>query len=163
MKEEEINAHLKAFKDGGTHVLVSTTVIEVGVNVPNATVMVIENAERFGASQIWQLKGRVGRGSKASACYLVSPNPNPNSKEKLEMICRAKDGFEVAREDLRLRGAGSLLGDDQSGGNRYIQLMLAHEHLNNQIRDEIKAILQDEKRKKRYTMLLKKDDEILEA
>lgn len=163
MKEDEINAHLKAFKEGHTHVLVSTTVIEVGVNVPNATVMVIENAERFGASQIWQLKGRVGRGTKASACYLVSPKPNPVSKEKLEMICRAQDGFEVAREDLRLRGAGSLLGDDQSGGNRYIQLMLAHEHLNTQIRDEIKAILQDEKRRKRYMMLLKKDDEILEA
>lgn len=162
MKEEEINAHLNAFKEGSTHVLISTTVIEVGVNVPNATVMVIENAERFGASQIWQLKGRVGRGSKASSCYLVSPNPNPTSKEKLEMICRAKDGFEVAREDLRLRGAGSLLGEEQSGGNRYIQLILAHEALNNQIRETIREILADEKRRKRYLLSLKKDEELVE-
>ena len=162
MKEEEINAHLKAFKEGDTHVLISTTVIEVGVNVPNATVMVIENAERFGASQIWQLKGRVGRGDKASSCYLISPNPNPTSKEKLEMICRAKDGFEVAREDLRLRGAGSLLGEDQSGANRYIQLILANESLNDKIRQTIREILSDEKRLKRYMLSLRKDEEIEE-
>lgn len=162
MKEDEISAHLQSFKEGSTHVLISTTVIEVGVNVPNATVMVIENAERFGASQIWQLKGRVGRGSKASSCYLVSPNPNPTSKEKLEMICRAKDGFEVAREDLRLRGAGSLLGEEQSGGNRYIQLILAHESLNNQIRATIREILADEKRRKRYVLSLKKDQDMVE-
>ena len=141
MKEEEVSQHLQSFKENKTQVLVSTTVIEVGVNVPNATVMVIENAERFGSSQLWQLKGRVGRGEKASTCYLVSNNPNPTSQEKLEMICRAKDGFQVAREDLRLRGAGSLLGDEQSGSNRYIQLILAHDKLNGQIRDEIRSIL----------------------
>lgn len=162
MKEEEISLHLQAFKEGKTDVLISTTVIEVGVNVPNATVMVIENAERFGSSQIWQLKGRVGRGSKASSCYLVSANPNPTSKEKLEMICRAKDGFEVAREDLRLRGAGSLLGDEQSGGNRYVQLILAHEELNTRIREQIRAILSDEKRKKRYNLSLKRDEDVVE-
>lgn len=162
MKEEEVSQHLQSFKENKTQVLVSTTVIEVGVNVPNATVMVIENAERFGSSQIWQLKGRVGRGEKASTCYLVSNNPNSTSQEKLEMICRAKDGFEVAREDLRLRGAGSLLGDEQSGSNRYIQLILAHDKLNGQIRDEIRSILSDEKRKKRYYMLLKKDEELVE-
>lgn len=163
MKEEEINVHLQEFKNGRTHVLISTTVIEVGVNVPNATVMVIENAERFGSSQLWQLKGRVGRGSKPSVCHLVSSNPNPLSKEKLEMICRAKDGFEVAREDLRLRGAGSLLGEQQSGGNRYIQLMLQHSQLNDEIRKVIKEVLNDPKRKKRYLLSLQSDKEMVEA
>lgn len=163
MKEDEINVHLQEFKAGRTHVLISTTVIEVGVNVPNATVMVIENAERFGSSQLWQLKGRVGRGDKASTCHLVSSNPNPLSKEKLEMICRAKDGFEVAREDLRLRGAGSLLGDQQSGGNKYIQMMLQHATLNEEIRSIIKEILDDAKRKKRYKRLLQPEEEMVET
>lgn len=163
MKEEEVAEQLKAFTENQTQILVSTTIIEVGVNVPNATTMVIQNAERFGSSQLWQLKGRVGRGSKASVCHLVSPNPNPLSKEKLEMICRAKDGFEVAKEDLRLRGAGSLLGDQQSGDNRYIQLMLQHGNLNDSIRQSIKEILSDEKRKKRYFMTLQKDKEVVEV
>ena len=163
MKEDEVAEQLKAFMENQTQILVSTTIIEVGVNVPNATTMVIQNAERFGSSQLWQLKGRVGRGSKASVCHLVSPNPNPLSKEKLEMICRAKDGFEVAKEDLRLRGAGSLLGDQQSGDNRYIQLMLQHGNLNDSIRQAIKEILSDEKRKKRYFMTLQKDKEVVEV
>lgn len=162
MKEEDLNTRLRNFKSGQTHILISTTVIEVGVNVPNATVMVIENAERFGSSQIWQLKGRVGRGSKPSSCFLVSPSPNPPSKEKLEMLCRAKDGFEVAKEDLRLRGAGSLLGDEQSGANRYISLILANESLNEKIRKEIRRILADEKRRNRYRRSLRKDVEVLE-
>lgn len=163
MKEEEVAERLREFSENKIQLLVSTTIIEVGVNVPNATTMVIQNAERFGSSQLWQLKGRVGRGSQASVCHLVSPNPNPLSKEKLEMICRAKDGFEVAKEDLRLRGAGSLLGEQQSGDNRYIQLMLSHRDLNQQIRETIKEILADDKRKKRYFMTLQKNTELVEA
>lgn len=163
MKEEEVALHLKDFAENKTQVLVSTTIIEVGVNVPNATTMVIQNAERFGASQLWQLKGRVGRGSKPSVCHLISANPNPLSKEKLQMICKAKDGFEVAREDLRLRGAGSLLGEQQSGGNRYIQLMLQHGQLNDNIRVAIKEILADSRRKKRYQMTLQPDKDVVEV
>lgn len=157
MKEDEMSLRINEFKEGNTHVLVSTTVIEVGVNVPNSTVMVIENAERFGASQLWQLKGRVGRGDKSSSCFLVSPNPNPTSKEKLEIICNAKDGFEVSKEDLRLRGAGSLLAEQQSGGNKFIELILNHPELNDQIRKEIRTILADEKRVKRYQSYFKEE------
>jgi ATP-dependent DNA helicase RecG len=163
MKEDEVAETIQAFTNNEYQVLVSTTIIEVGVNVPNATTMVIQNAERFGSSQLWQLKGRVGRGSKPSVCHLISPNPNPLSKEKLEMICKAKDGFEVAKEDLRLRGAGSLLGEQQSGGNRYIQLMLQHATLNNNIRTAIKEILADKRRKKRYDMTLQSDKEVVEV
>lgn len=163
MKEDEVAETIQAFTNNEYQVLVSTTIIEVGVNVPNATTMVIQNAERFGSSQLWQLKGRVGRGSKPSVCHLISPNPNPHSKEKLEMICKAKDGFEVAKEDLRLRGAGSLLGEQQSGGNRYIQLMLQHATLNNNIRTAIKEILADKRRKKRYDMTLQSDKEVVEV
>lgn len=163
MKEDEVAEHLRAFAENQTHVLVSTTIIEVGVNVPNATTMVIQNAERFGSSQLWQLKGRVGRGNKPSVCHLISANPNPLSQEKLEMICRAKDGFEVAREDLRLRGAGSLLGDQQSGDNRYIQLMLQHGTLNDNIRTAVKEILADARRKKRYQMVLQPDQDVVEV
>lgn len=163
MKEAEVAETIQAFANNEFQVLVSTTIIEVGVNVPNATTMVIQNAERFGSSQLWQLKGRVGRGSRASACHMISPNPNPLSQEKLEMICKAKDGFVVAREDLRLRGAGSLLGEQQSGGNRYIQLMLQHATLNDDIRTVIKEILADESRKKRYNMNLQSDNELVEV
>ncbi len=101
---------LRAFSAGETDVLVSTTVIEVGVNVPNATVMVIENAERFGLSQLHQLRGRVGRGSAGSWCFLLA-----DGSEKLRILTRTNDGFLVAQKDLELRGPGDLLGTRQSG------------------------------------------------
>ena len=101
---------LRAFSAGETDVLVSTTVIEVGVNVPNATVMVVENAERFGLSQLHQLRGRVGRGSAESWCFLLA-----GSSEKLQILTQTSDGFQVAQKDLELRGPGDLLGTRQSG------------------------------------------------
>ena len=95
----------------GIHpVLVSTTVIEVGVNNPNATIMIIENAERFGLSQLHQLRGRVGRGSAESWCFLLS-----DASDKLEILCGTNDGFRIAQRDLELRGPGDLLGPRQSG------------------------------------------------
>ncbi len=101
---------LRAFSEGKMQVLVSTTVIEVGVNVPNATVMIVENAERFGLSQLHQLRGRVGRGSEESWCFLLA-----DGSEKLRILTQTNDGFEVARKDLELRGPGDLLGTRQSG------------------------------------------------
>ena len=109
-KSEEKAETLRAFAAGETDVLIATTVIEVGVNVPNATVMIIENAERFGLSQLHQLRGRVGRGKLESWCFLLSESGN-----KLRVLCETNDGFEVARKDLEQRGPGDLTGTRQSG------------------------------------------------
>ncbi len=110
MKGEEKDALLEAFRRGEIQCLVSTTVIEVGVNVPNATVMMIENAERFGLSQLHQLRGRVGRGDKESWCFLMA---EPN--ERLDTLCKTNDGFVISQKDLELRGPGELFGFRQSG------------------------------------------------
>ena len=106
---------MQAFAAGEITLLVATTVIEVGVNVPNAAIMVIENAERFGLAQLHQLRGRVGRGKDASYCILFSDADNPETRARLEALCRSADGFALAQEDLRLRGPGDFLGVRQSG------------------------------------------------
>jgi ATP-dependent DNA helicase RecG len=107
---------MRRFKDGEIRLLVATTVIEVGVDVPNATVMVIENAERMGLAQLHQLRGRVGRGQHASTCLLLYRAPlSPLARERLSVMRRTNDGFEVARRDLELRGPGELLGTRQTG------------------------------------------------
>ena len=107
---------MRRFKDGQIQLLVATTVIEVGVDVPNATLMVIENAERLGLAQLHQLRGRVGRGQHASSCLLLYRAPlSPLARERLAVMRDTNDGFEVARRDLELRGPGELLGTRQTG------------------------------------------------
>lgn len=106
---------MEAFRSGGIDILVGTTVIEVGVDVPNATVMVIEHAERFGISQLHQLRGRVGRGSHASSCYLLSAKLTGDARERLEALASTSDGFRLSEIDLQIRGAGNMLGREQSG------------------------------------------------
>ena len=113
MKEKE--AVMSAFAKGEADILVATTVIEVGVDVPNATLMVIEDADRFGLSQLHQLRGRVGRGSSKSYCILTSRNKNPETLQRLKTLCKTTDGFQIAQEDLRLRGPGDFFGSRQSG------------------------------------------------
>jgi ATP-dependent DNA helicase RecG len=103
------------FRDGDLHVLVATTVIEVGVDVPNATVMVILDADRFGIAQLHQLRGRVGRGADASRCYLVGAGLTPDGEERLAAMVRTTDGFELAEVDLDLRGEGTIMGERQKG------------------------------------------------
>lgn len=116
MSAEEKQSIMNAFSSGEVDILVATTVIEVGVDVPNASVMIIEHAERFGLSQLHQLRGRVGRGSKKSFCLLLyAPNLSEVGKERLSVIRSSTDGFEIARQDLRLRGPGEFMGAKQSG------------------------------------------------
>ncbi|MEW5770082.1 MAG: DUF559 domain-containing protein [Pseudomonadota bacterium] len=116
MKAEEKAAVMAAFKAGALHLLVATTVIEVGVDVPNAALMVIEHAERYGLAQLHQLRGRVGRGQRESACLLLYGDPlSETAKQRLKIIKENADGFAIAREDLHLRGPGEFLGARQSG------------------------------------------------
>jgi ATP-dependent DNA helicase RecG len=112
MEKQEI---MERFRCGQTQVLISTSVIEVGVDVPNATVMLIENAERFGLAQLHQLRGRIGRGEHKSYCILLSAEPSNDAGAKLNVLEKTSDGFAVAEADLQLRGPGDLLGTAQSG------------------------------------------------
>ena len=124
----QMNAAAKAYEmdrfvNGKTQIMVATTVIEVGVNVPNASVMIIESAERFGLSQLHQLRGRVGRGAEQSFCILMSGNKlSQEGKTRLETMVASSDGFEIAEVDLKLRGPGDLMGTQQSG---VLQLKIA--------------------------------------
>ena len=115
MKPREKDAVMTAFAGGELDVLVSTTVIEVGVDVPNAALMVVENADRFGLSQLHQLRGRVGRGKHQSYCVLVTSTRSPESRERLRVLSKTTDGFKIAEEDLRLRGPGDFFGQRQHG------------------------------------------------
>ena len=122
-KKAEAEEILGAFERNEYHVIVSTTVIEVGVNVPNATAIIIHNAERFGLAQLHQLRGRVGRGSAPSACVLVSEE---RDNERLNALCATTDGFKIAEMDLQLRGAGNLIGIEQSGSEKYLSMALTY-------------------------------------
>ncbi len=115
MKGREKEEILRDFADGKTRVLVSTTVVEVGVDVPNATIMIVENADRFGLSQLHQLRGRVGRGTKKSYCFISSDTKNEKTLERLKAFCSTTDGFEISRRDLEIRGPGDFFGQRQSG------------------------------------------------
>lgn len=106
---------MAAFRSGELDVLVSTTVIEVGIDVPNATVMVIEDADRFGLSQLHQLRGRVGRGSHAGQCLLLADPTTEEGEARIQAMVETNDGFELANEDLRIRGQGTVFGMRQSG------------------------------------------------
>lgn len=108
-------SNMQRFVKGDTHIMVSTTVIEVGVNVPNASIMVIENAEKFGLSQLHQLRGRVGRGSEKSYCILLTSKLNSDARERIKTMCATNDGFKIAEKDLELRGPGDIEGTRQSG------------------------------------------------
>ena len=114
---------MERFRTGETQILVSTTVIEVGVHVEDACVMVIESADRFGLAQLHQLRGRVGRGSRQSRRVLLSDDPSDTAKERLEIMCRTSDGFDIAEKDFALRGAGELIGTRQHGQGMWQWIM----------------------------------------
>jgi len=110
---------MAAFRDNKVNVLLSTSLIEVGVDVSNATIMLVENAEVFGLAQLHQLRGRIGRGAHESHCILISDAKNPESRERLRVLEETNDGFRIAEADLKLRGPGELLGHEQSGMPRF--------------------------------------------
>ena len=122
MSETEKDKIMNDFsnKDGLTKILISTTVVEVGVDVPDATIIIIESPERFGLSQMHQLRGRVGRGNKQSYCILFYEKLTDNLKKRMEILKKSSDGFFIAEEDLKLRGAGEMLGARQSGYQEYM-------------------------------------------
>ncbi len=143
MKGADRDAAMEAFQEGRTRILVATTVIEVGVDVPEATIMVIEHAERFGLAQLHQLRGRVGRGAGKSSCLLLYKGPlSEAAKARLMTLRQTEDGFRIAEEDLRLRGEGEILGTKQSGmpGFRLADIML-HQRLLATARDDAELIL----------------------
>ncbi len=143
MKGRDKDAAMEDFSRGATKILVATTVIEVGVNVPEATVMVIEHAERFGLAQLHQLRGRVGRGTEKSSCILLYAGPlNETAKARLEILRETEDGFRIAEEDLRLRGEGEVLGARQSGAPGFkIARLDLHADLLRAAREEAEKIL----------------------
>jgi ATP-dependent DNA helicase RecG len=116
MKSDDKVFEMNRFKNGKTQIMISTTVIEVGVNIPNASVMIIESSEKFGLSQLHQLRGRVGRGSENSYCILMSSNKlSADAKKRINTMTSTNDGFKVAEVDMEIRGPGNLLGTQQSG------------------------------------------------
>ena len=138
---DERDTIMRAFREGTIDLLVATTVIEVGIDVPNATVMLIEHPERFGLSQLHQLRGRVGRGAEESFCILLG-DVSPETAERLDIFVRTEDGFEIAREDLRLRGMGDLFGERQSGVPTFrIADPLRDEELNQRARAAAASLL----------------------
>jgi ATP-dependent DNA helicase RecG len=137
---------MQAFKSGQTKILVATTVIEVGVDVPNASVMVIEQAERFGLAQIHQLRGRVGRGAHQSYCILVTGKLNDVARERIRTLVDSNDGFYIAEMDMKLRGPGEFFGTKQSGvpGLRFADLMRDGDVLES-ARSEVNALINERK------------------
>ena len=114
---------IKSFEEGAISILVSTTLIEVGIDVPNASCIIIHNAERFGLAQLHQLRGRVGRGNSQAFCCLISPD---FTNERLQAMVKSNDGFMIAQMDLQQRGAGDFLGVQQSGTEKFLALALQH-------------------------------------
>ncbi|MDR1953223.1 MAG: ATP-dependent DNA helicase RecG [Clostridiales Family XIII bacterium] len=142
VKQYEKNRVMSEYNDGEIQVLVSTVVIEVGVNVPNATVMVVENAERFGLAQLHQLRGRVGRGGEQSYCVLVVNSESKDAVARARTLVETDDGFEIAEKDLSMRGAGELFGVRQHGiPNLRIADLARHAHIVSRVRDEASALL----------------------
>ena len=115
LKNEEKEKIMEDFNSNKTKILISTTVVEVGIDVPNATIMIIKGAEHFGLAQLYQLRGRIGRGSNQSYCFLFIENEGPKTKKRLEALLKAKNGFELAQKDLELRGPGEIFSTEQSG------------------------------------------------
>lgn len=156
MKQKEIDEEIGKFSKNEYQIIISTTVIEVGVNVPNSTVIVIKNADRFGLSQQHQLRGRVGRGIDQSYCILVS---DKLEDEKIRAMCSTTNGFEIAEIDLKLRGTGDFIGTSQTGNNKFVMLMLAYPELFSRIQKLVERIYEKPHVFQKYKFLTSKEVE----
>lgn len=150
MKKDDISDEIGKFIRNETNILISTTIIEVGVNVPNATVMVLKSSERFGLAQAHQLRGRVGRGNAQSYCILQTDLDDP----KADILCETTDGFEIARQDLLLRGSGDYIGTQQTGNNKSVMLMMSEPDLYKRISDLNDSIYNDPAKFAKYSYIL---------
>ncbi|MBQ3904701.1 MAG: ATP-dependent DNA helicase RecG, partial [Eubacterium sp.] len=156
MKAKEKDNVMSAFARGDVQILVATTVVEVGVDVPNATIMLIENADRFGLSQLHQLRGRVGRGAEKSYCVLVSDNKSESTSERLQVVRNTADGFKLADYDLKTRGPGDFFGKRQHGlPNLQIADMLEDMDTLMRCQDCAKKMLGEDPRLDKYPLLVK--------
>lgn len=144
MKKEDIRKEIDKFKNNENQILISTTIIEVGINIPNVSTIIIKNANRFGLAQLHQLRGRVGRSNIQSYCILQSTKEND---KKIEIMCKTNDGFVIAEEDMKLRGTGEFLGTRQSGDNKYVNLMLLNQNLYRKIDEIMPTIISNKKYK----------------
>lgn len=162
MKDEEKDKVMEAFLKNEVQILVSTTVVEVGVDVKNANMMVIYNAERFGMSQLHQLRGRVGRGNQQAYCYLMSSQKSKEAVERLKYMEKSHDGFEISMYDLKMRGPGEVLGNKQSGLPTFLVADIFKDFpILTVAREDAMAILQQYQKKKEYTYLISKIQEKL--
>ncbi|MBO4485232.1 MAG: ATP-dependent DNA helicase RecG [Lachnospiraceae bacterium] len=161
MSGKDKNAILSDFAEGKISVLVSTTVVEVGINVPNATIIMVENAERFGLSALHQLRGRVGRGAKQSYCILMQGNESEETKERLSVLLRARNGFAIAEEDLKLRGPGDFFGIRQSGDMDFAVADIIRDADMLAAAKEDTALLSDEEAEERFHLLVAERDSLV--
>lgn len=157
MSQEEIVSEIGKFANKEYDVIISTTIIEVGVNVPNSTMILIQNAERFGLAQLHQLRGRVGRGSHKSYCMLQTNKTKEETLRKLNVIVNSQDGFVISEEDLLLRGTGNLAGLEQSGSSKMFEYMLKNKELNEMIIEDARRILSEPSLCFKYQKLIGKD------
>jgi ATP-dependent DNA helicase RecG len=160
MKPAEKAKVMADFKNGDTDILISTSVIEVGVDVPNASIMVIEGAERFGLAQLYQFRGRVGRGEHQSFCFLLTDSTTETTTARLNALIEAKNGFELAEKDLELRGPGQFLGERQTGMPDTTMSSLSDIRLVKSAKDSAQQILAKDPELKTYPLLKTKLDEI---
>lgn len=153
MKKAQVEEKINAFKENKINIMVATTIVEVGVNVPNSTVMLVQNAERFGLAQLHQLRGRVGRGDAQAYCVLSTPKENI---ERLNILTKTTNGFEIAEEDIKIRGMGDFIGTAQSGMYKSVMFMIKFPSLFLKIKTSVKEILDTKYRIQRYLFLLDK-------
>ena len=156
MKGSEKTEIMSKFKEGKINILVSTSVVEVGVDVPNATIMMIEGSERFGLAQLYQFRGRVGRGEYQSFCFLLTDSGAKAPYQRLQSLLEAKNGFELAEKDLSIRGPGEFLGESQTGMPDLAMKAVQNPELVNTSREEAKELLKDDSNLKRYPTLKKR-------
>jgi ATP-dependent DNA helicase RecG len=159
MKPREKEDVMRHFKDGEIGILVATSVVEVGVDVPNATIMMIEGADRFGLAQLYQFRGRVGRGEHQSYCFLLTDSASETTGARLQAILKAKNGFELAEEDLKLRGPGQFFGDVQTGFPDTAMRALQDAQLVKSSREAAVAVLAKDPTLASYQALKKKFEE----